>query len=342
MSIKKLDQAALDRWVDGLIERKKVVGAAQRGDHFSFGELTSASELRLDYDMSILPPKKYFLPPTEDLISFRRDGGFESIFEEDPMVLLGVHPYDMFAISQLDTLFSEDNDDIHYRKRREAITIVASDVQTASEDVFAGCMGTATIDHGFDILLTKIGDQYLVDIRTEKGQAITMGFGEMPDATDDDLDQRERLWAENQKVLRKHELRPAVGYLPKLLGESYDHPIWEEKAELCFSCGSCNLVCPTCYCFDVQDELNWDVTSGHRYRIWDGCMLANFAIVAGDHNFRAAKSERFRHRYFRKGKYIPEKIGQTGCVGCGRCVSACVAKIANPVEIYNRIAEGKE
>lgn len=342
MSIKKLDQAALDRWVDGLIEKQKVVGVKAKGDRFAFGELTSSSELRLDYDVTILPPKKFFLPQVEDLLTFQKDTGFESVITQESMVLFGVHPYDTFAINQLDILFSENNEDIHYKVRREAITIVACDVQAASENVFAGCMGTATVDSGYDIMLTKINDEYLVDINTEKGEVLARDLIDLPDASEADLEMRDRIRESNRKNLRKHELRPAVGYLPKLLGETYDHELWEEKAKLCFSCGSCNLVCPTCYCFDVQDDFNWDMSSGRRFRIWDGCMLANFATVAGNHNFRDDKAARYRHRYLRKGKYIPEKIGQIGCVGCGRCIAACVANIANPVEVYNRLAEGNE
>ena len=45
--------------------------------------------------------------------------------------------------------------------------------------------------------------------------------------------------------------------MPRLLEKSYEHPIWEEKAERCYSCASCNLVCPTCYCFDVYDDVDW-------------------------------------------------------------------------------------
>ena len=32
-------------------------------------------------------------------------------------------------------------------------------------------------------------------------------------------------------------------------------------------------------------------------------------------------------------------IGEIACVGCGRCVTACTAKIANPVEVYNKLVE---
>jgi len=131
--------------------------------------------------------------------------------------------------------------------------------------------------------------------------------------------------------------------LPELLSApaAYDHPVWQEKARLCFSCASCNTVCPTCYCFDVQDDVNWDLKSGGRSRCWDGCMLEKFARVAGGHNFRGEPAERYRHRYYRKGKYVPAIIGECACVGCGRCITACVTKIANPVTVFNRLWEGK-
>jgi ferredoxin len=80
--------------------------------------------------------------------------------------------------------------------------------------------------------------------------------------------------------------------------------------------------------------------SGRRFRQWDGCLLEPFAVVTGNHNFRKNRSERFRHRLYRKGLYVPAKIGgQLACVGCGRCVRACLPDIANPIAVYNRILE---
>ena len=68
-------------------------------------------------------------------------------------------------------------------------------------------------------------------------------------------------------------------------------------------------------------------------------MLRDCAKVAGDHNFRRATAARYRHRYYRKGKYLWDLIQRIGCVGCGRCITACTAKIANPAQIYNRLKE---
>jgi len=308
-------------------------------DKFAFGPLRKAADLRLDYDVALSAPGKLYLLPDKEAILRFRDGRFESVLEAEPFVLFGVHPYDLVAIKQTDKLFAQSPPDAHYAARRRAATIVACDVQTTSENVFAGYMGTAVVREGFDVLLSRIGEHYVVEISTEKGKAAARELAEAPEAGPEDLAARERLWQENQARMRKHELKLPPEDWPKVLAASHDHPIWQEKAELCFSCGSCNTTCPTCYCFDVQEDVGWDLQHGERYRRWDGCLLAGFAQVAGRHNFRPERHERYRHRYYRKGKYIPEKIGECGCVGCGRCINACVADIANPVVVFNRLSE---
>lgn len=338
--LKKLDQAGMDRWVNRLIRERTVYGVQADGERFSFKPLAAAGDLRLDYDVTKIPPKKFFQPPCEALLRFDEQGACSSVCEAEPFVLFGVHPYDMVAILQMDRLFAEGNADAHYLARREQATIVVSDVQRASANVFAGCMGTATLADGFDVLVTRVGDAYIVDSRTEKGEALlarALG-GRAPDRAS--LARREQVWEDNARYLRKHELRMEPADVPGLLERSFDHPVWAEKAEKCFSCGSCNLTCPTCYCFDVRDDVEWNLKAGERRRYWDGCMLTNFATVAGNHNFRKSKTDRYRHRYYRKGLYVPGKLGgELSCVGCGRCVTACVARIANPVEVFNRLRE---
>jgi sulfhydrogenase subunit beta (sulfur reductase) len=341
MSVKKLSPEALDSWVDACIKRQSVFGVQAKDDRFAFGPLERAADLRLDYDVTILPPKKYLQPPTEVILKFSRGTGYESVSEVEPFVIFGIHPYDLAAIAQMYMVFSADHSDMHYLNRRENATLVAVDVQKASLNVFAGCMGTAVVEEGFDILITKLQDSFIVEVQTEKGQALLQLAGEVQDATDEDLQQRRQVQEDNKRILMKHELKVAPGDLPSLLSEAQEHPLWREKAEFCYSCGSCNLVCPTCYCFDVEEDVTWSLSEGKRCRKWDGCMLTNFATVAGEHNFRRRKEDRYRHRYYRKGQYIHDRYGDIACVGCGRCITACTANIANPVEIYNRLLEDK-
>ena len=310
-----------------------------KADKFEYALLDNAASLRLDYDVTVLSPKKYFLPPVDALVEFDLKGGYKSVYDTEKFVLIGVHPYDMTAINQMDELFRQDNYDSHYMNRRSNATIIACDVATPSKNVFASSMETATVKEGYDILVTCIGDSYVVEAATGKGQLL-LDKAKADKATADDINARESVWEENKKKLNKHQLNCKPSDLPNLLEMAYDHPLWEEKAKTCFSCGSCNQVCPTCYCFNVQDFVAWDLNSGNRQRAWDGCLLDGFTKVAPGHEFRFKRSDRFRHRLYRKGKYVPGKIdGEIACVGCGRCAGACLPDIANPVTVYNQLLE---
>lgn len=340
MNLKKLSKNAFMNFINELLLTGRVEAVQAKGDKFDFGPLESAKDLRLDYDVTLLPPKKYFQPPVETLLTYEVGKTYKSHYDNEKFILIGVHPYDMIAINQMDRLFSQDNYDSHYMTRRNNATIIACDVETPSENVFASSMGTATVKEGYDILLTNIGDGYVAEAVTDKGQALLLKANKSVEISEEDLGKRQQVWNKNQEILNNHPLKCKALDLPKLLEKAYDHPVWEEKAKTCFSCGSCNQVCPTCYCFNVQDDVNWNMKTGKRQRVWDGCLLTGFTKVAGGHEFRANRADRFRHRLYRKAKYVPAKIGgEIACVGCGRCIDACLPDIANPVNIYNRLIE---
>ncbi len=340
MSIKYISDASMQEWVTSLISNTTVYGVQAKADRFAYEALADAAALRLDFDVTILPPKKYFQPLVEKIMEFHEDGHYESVIDNTPFVLFGVHPYDAVAIAQMDAVFRKDNADIHYLTRRQQATIVACDIQNTSPTMFAACMGTSTVQEGFDILLTRIGAGYIADVRTEKGEVLLQYLGDAPDADPLLLARREQFWDDAHHFMNKYLLKCAPTDLPKLLETQYDNKVWEANSALCYSCGSCNMVCPTCYCFEVIDKVDWSLKEGERIRRWDACMLRDFAQVAGGHNFRRSREERYRHRFYRKGQYLWKRMGQIACVGCGRCTSACTAKIANPVELYNTLLEG--
>src|SRR3990170_6831401 len=77
-----------------------VVGVKSKGSKYAFGPLESADELRLDYDITLLPPKKYFFPQRETLFSFDVATGVftEASTVVKPKVIVGVSPYDLVAL----------------------------------------------------------------------------------------------------------------------------------------------------------------------------------------------------------------------------------------------------
>lgn len=330
----------------GLIQSTRVVGVKRKENKFAFDEIKDASELVMNYDVTLGSPKKYFQPPCEKLFDFKlnKKPDISPVFYFEPFVLFGVHTYDLRALNQMDKIWAKNNEDEHYFSRRRQATIIAIDPTRLSKWSFWGSMGATTITEGFDLLLTDIGGKYIVEIGSKKGGALISQF--VPDTkktTSTDLELREKCRkkvTESFNDKRKITMKPDE--ITKLIRNNYDNPIWETQAKKCYSCGSCNLVCPTCYCFDVKDNIELDLVTGERKRKWDGCLLEDFASVGSGENFRENRAERFRHRILRKTVFVPDMIdGELACVGCGRCSEACLPDITDPVCIINTIKEGK-
>ncbi|MFA4915290.1 MAG: 4Fe-4S dicluster domain-containing protein [Syntrophales bacterium] len=339
MELKVIAKESLLSFVNRLLEDREVVGVRKREDgKYIFDRLENSEELCLNYDVTLLPPKKYFLPQRETLIRFEDKEGelsVEAVVESSPRVIIGVHPYDMAAINLLDKVFSRDKKDANYLKKREDTLIIGTDVKNPSPYAFYESVGSDTRE-GFDLFFTEMGKSYVVETGSQKGEEL-LKYGDFKKATAREENEFKNIKKQRKGLSLERRLNFLSHDLPHLLGEKLEHPVWEEKSSRCLSCGSCIMVCPTCYCFDVQDEMDMSLTAGERFRQWDGCLLTDFARVATGENFRKDIKSRYQHRFYRKGKYIPEKFGMIGCVGCGRCASACLADIADPVEIYNAL-----
>jgi formate hydrogenlyase subunit 6/NADH:ubiquinone oxidoreductase subunit I len=188
---------------------------------------------------------------------------------------------------------------------------------------------------GYDLHLTDIGSAYAVNVGTGEGAALLERY----DGTKAAVDNETRLLQEalSAKWPRfRNRLTFDSSELPALLAAGYNHRVWKELGNHCLACGSCTNVCPTCYCFNVTDSMELSGTTAVRMRNWDSCQLEEFALVASGENFREARAARQRHRMMRKGKYLRERFGTTGCVGCGRCIRACLVHI-NIVDTFNAI-----
>ncbi len=137
-----------------------VIGVKSKGNKFAFGPLESADELRLDYDVTLLPPKKYFFPQRETLFTYNLSEGISAKSAEElkPMIIIGVHPYDIVALLHMDEIFRETKSDPYYFKKRESSIIIGVNIQNMSKWNFSSAMGGETIDYGYDLMLTDLGN----------------------------------------------------------------------------------------------------------------------------------------------------------------------------------------
>jgi len=126
--------------------------------------------------------------------------------------------------------------------------------------------------------------------------------------------------------------------LPQILDLEFTSPVWKKWGDKCLSCGSCAAVCPTCYCYGVEENVSMDFCSSAKVKRLYSCNLLDFAMVAGNHNFRPTRESRLKYRYYHQHRGFVETYGVPMCVGCNRCGDTCLAGI-NPPEVIADLEE---
>jgi sulfhydrogenase subunit beta (sulfur reductase) len=321
-----------------LVEDGTVIAPRQRQDQpgfYYFDFLNDPKDLTLDYVTTTIPPKKFFFPPIETLLSFTENGAPEvdRIQESTWFVLIGVHPCDLEALDALDAAYGYPPAEIRWASNRNRAAIIGVDC-FPDEYCFCTSIGTSRSRKTCDLFLTPIDDGYLVEVLTLTGERLLDATAR---ATAQSRHLEEAEHRHSEKVARTvASLALPIAKFADILERGGLTPVWQEVASRCYSCGSCNTTCPTCFCFNIYDEYDLTLAGGVRKRSWDSCQLLEFALVAGGHNFREERWQRVRHRWHRKFLYLYKRLGRPYCTGCGRCSRACTADI-NIVDVSNQL-----
>jgi ferredoxin len=306
--------------IEGLLVDGEVIAPR---DEFGYGPITAPKEIAWGAEHPRRSLKELFLPQREVLFTYRlNDEGvaLQDVAEPVRSRTVLARPCDAAALPILDEVFSWDYVDSAYRERRRQTTVVT----LACEEPGAACFCTAVGGSpagtaGSDLLLTRLGDLYHVQVLTAKGEALVQRhvalFAESTPADD-------QCQAAAEAASRAKVRTVAVDGLAEQL--DYDSPVWMTITEQCIDCAICTFLCPTCHCFDIQDEGN--PAGGERVRLWDSCASRDFTRTAA-HQPRPTHASRYRQRILHKFKYYPENFGRTLCVGCGRCTQHCPAGI---------------
>ncbi len=332
---KYLPDRALNSLVNGLLREYKVCGTIEKDGFPAFGEVSAADELKLTQSPTHLSAKGFLFPQREVLLRFdMRTSAHVPVIEAERQVLFGLHPCDIRALALMDRIFAHGVPDPNYLFRREHTIVIGADCMP-DEYCFCESLGTDDVDEGFDLFLHRTGGGYLVRVGSERGSALLEKYArtrEPGKAALKELDAAN----ERRRLAFRAKLDAAPEELPAIYAKSDESRVWERIGAICTGCGSCNNVCPTCYCFDVKDEVGASLAEGERVRTWDGCTLEDFAKVAGGHNFRKTRAERLRHRFNRKFRYLSDTFDSLFCVGCGRCSRSCLVKI-NIADVTNEL-----
>lgn len=280
-----------------------------------------------EYSNSSVPPKELLFPQTETLFRYRMGAGEIEPKVPDPeakVALFGIRPCDAQAFAIVDKLFGWDYPDPYFQNRRKSTVLVGLACSSPCSTCFCTSLGggPANEEH-LDLIMYDLGDEIYLKTITEKGEALCESISDLlGEASPSQLEACENQSKEAvSKISRSIDTKGVPEKLPAL----NDHPFWEQFSDRCLGCGICTYLCPTCHCFDIQDEI--EGFDGRRARMWDTCMFEEYTRHASGHNPRPTRKERTRNRVSHKYSYFPTNFGVIACVGCGRCIKYCPVNI---------------
>jgi sulfhydrogenase subunit beta (sulfur reductase) len=218
--------------------------------------------------------------------------------------------------------------DLTYRARRQEAFIVA--VNCAHQDkgtCFCVSMGTGPrVDSGFDLSLTEVlrGDEhfFVVEAGTMTGADILEDVPQRPASAADTDAAAQAVAAIAANMGRTLD----TSGIRELLYNNYEHPRWDDVAARCLNCGNCTLVCPTCFCHTLVDDLDLSGRTAQRRRQMDVCHTVDFSHLFGG-SIRTSPKSRYRQWLTHKLATWIDQFGCSGCVGCGRCITWCPVAI---------------
>lgn len=279
--------------------------------------------------------KRFLHPPRRPLWSAERQAGGDFTVTEPPppherLALLGVRPCDLRALAVQRRVFGPGSD---YAQRLDRAFVVAVNCTEPSEVCFcASAGGGLRAEDGADLILTELtgpdGARYLAEVGSAAGAAV---LGTLPHGDADPGDvllANEMIAAAERRMVRT---LPDTD-LPAMLAGAVASPHWQDVASRCLTCGNCTLVCPTCFCTSVVDTT--DVTGDHaeRWEEWATCFDLDYSEMHGG-PVRASAASRYRQWLTHKFGTWQRQFGESGCVGCGRCIAWCPVGIDVTAEL---------
>lgn len=341
---KVLAKQSLPKWVKK-ITSYSIYAPVKQGDIWNYTVVNESADIDLEYLNTVLSARSLIFPQREVLLEFflpdKKNADIdEKLPADDQVVIFGVRPCDARALTLLDSVFGGDIEDPYYRKRREQTVLVGLGCNhPPSPNCFCTSVkGSPFSTEGFDIMMTDLGDNFFIESLTPKGEKLINFAEDSFQEADSQHKKKVQDIKENAPQEIKREIED-IDRIPSKLKGMFESPFWDRESLSCIRCGICTYLCPTCHCFDINDEVSSTVPlKGKRVRTWDTCQFPDFTMHSSGHNPRPNRSSRLRQRILHKFQYGIQRYDHFLCTGCGRCVSQCPVGI-DIIEILNKVRD---
>jgi heterodisulfide reductase subunit C len=339
-----LKKNKLGAWIAKLEANAQVFAPAFAEDSWEFTKVEPGGEVELDHTNTVRPAKGFVFPQREVLYRFTLENGQAPQLTNtepkvEPTVVFGVRPCDGRAMLRNDKVFSCGFLDPYYQARRDTVVFVGLACEAPpSPNCFCLSMGGSPhSEDGLDVLMTGLDGRYYVKALTDKGKDIVSSakaLFEEPRVAD----KKDVKDAHASALEHPQRSIASMDKVAEALRANFESPLWDKLAQACIGCGACTYLCPSCHCFDINDELTGrSPLTGERVRTWDNCQFPDFTMHSSGHNPRDGVGSRLRQRVSHKLLYFVENHNVQQCTGCGRCITHCpvsidIVKVANVME----------
>jgi sulfhydrogenase subunit beta (sulfur reductase) len=310
-------------------ENELPVGLSDEQSGGKYRLVPSGDGALFGYSTPVQGWKAHLFPAKQKLMTAEKAGdGFRVIApppDSRKMALIGARACEIAAIRIQAKVF--DNGvakDAGYAARLENALVIAVACRKAGGTCFCVSQGTGPkAESGFDLRLTEIVEAsrhvFLVESGSDKGAAILAKLSTKP-AGGADFQAAESQLKKVSAAMGREISSPQV--VAPLLRQSLTHERWDEVAKRCLACGNCTMVCPTCFCSTMEEVNDLTGTKAERWRRWDSCFSIDYSYIHGG-SIRIETKSRYRQWITHKLSYWVEQFGESGCVGCGRCITWC-------------------
>lgn len=344
MKVTKIEKHGFEKGLNKIRKDFKLFAPVDCGEYHEFKEIENGEKPDLEAVNTHLSPKSAIYPQSQPMFNYTLDENEPDhhIMKEvkpdlSPRAIFGIRPCDAKSFLIVRRNFdTEEYKDPYWIEPYEAATFVGMACSAPCSTCFCTTAGCGPFnEEGLDLLLIDAETCYYAKAITDKGEKLLETAGWLTWVDEPSIDKE----IADLKTAAENRIESKVG-TDRLAhietNDLYNAPIWEDVSFACINCGTCTYVCPTCWCFDIQDE-NCG-SCGIRMRNWDSCMFPLFTKHGTGHNPRETKIHRVRQRFMHKLKYYVDKY-DTGiqCVGCGRCIRSCPVNIdiRNICELMN-------